>query len=402
MNSSNFVDFMFSMGSIENELVARDLFSVTLGMIEENVAGQLEAARAKLKLWSEAYYNLEPLVSDEEYDALREWVKKHAPDAPEIVAVGAPAPTHSVWTKVQHKIPMGSLDKVNTEKEFDEWVKKTGANEFFVTHKIDGSSMELCYENGLLVQCVTRGDGIIGEDVTANVIQVPSIPKKIDDKGNVTVRGEIVMHKEVFSRLYAEEYANPRNTAAGKVREKKKGGVDCMNLEFLAYRLHCQESPRTMFSMFTMLKLQGFRVPDFLVGDADAIKFRYEATNKSRDGVPYEIDGMVVSVNDMQLLEELGDLNMRPRGQTAWKFESMKGVTRVENVVWQVGPSGRVTPVAKVEPVEVGGVTITSISLHNLNIFRELKLWPGCRVLISRRNDVIPYIEKNLDLEEAA
>jgi DNA ligase (NAD+) len=358
----------------------------------------LESAKAKLRRWQESYYNLDPEVSDAEYDALADWVRKQEPEAMELKAVGAPAPKNSLWEKVTHKIPMGSLDKVNSEKEFEEWITKSEAKQFFITHKIDGSSMELVYENGELVQCVTRGDGAVGDDVTENVRRIPNIPSQLKHPISVTVRGEVVMFKDVFEKFYAEEYANPRNTAAGKVR--KRGGEDCLNLSFLAYRLHGVECV-AMNTMFTQLHNLGFETPDSLTGSIEDIKDCFKSVKASRDSVPYEIDGMVVSINDMRTLEELGDLNMRPRGQIAWKFEAMMGITRMINVRWQVGPSGRVTPVADIEPVEVGGVTITSVTLHNLSIFNDLKLWPGCRVLVSRRNDVIPYIEKNLDLEAA-
>lgn len=339
------------------------------------------------------------MVSDEEYDALVDLLKKLAPDAPELRAVGAPAPTHSVWEKVNHKIPMGSLDKVNTEKEFEEWVAKTEAKELFVTHKIDGSSMELVYQNGQLVQCITRGDGVIGEDVTANVMKVQNVPLDLPEKIDIVIRGEVVMFKSVFKNLYAEEYANPRNTAAGKVREKKNNGADCLNLSFLAYRLHGEEC-HAMNAMFWRLNALGFETPEHSVGDLATMKSCFKVIEAARDEILYEIDGLVVSINDMQALEELGDLNMRPRGQIAWKFEAEVGITKIAGVRWQVGPSGRVTPVADLEPVSIGGVTITSVTLHNLAIFGDLKLWLGCRVLVSRRNDVIPYIEKNLDLPE--
>ena len=367
------------------------------------MAETVEEIRARVQYYQEKYYNLEPVVSDEEYDAIIDLLKKMDPNAPELKQVGAPVPTHSVWEKVPHKIPMGSLEKVNTEKEFEEWVAKTEAKEFFVTHKIDGSSMELVYQDGKLVQCVTRGDGTIGEDVTSNVMKVSNVPLEIPEKIDIVVRGEVVMLKSIFKNLYAEEYANPRNTAAGKVREKKNNGADCMNLVFIAYRLHQSDESepiRSMFSMFVMLEQMGFQIPEFLVGEIDAMKMRFSTTEKGREEIPYEIDGLVVSINDMQLLEELGDLNMRPRGQIAWKFEAAVGITTVLGVRWQVGPSGRVTPVADIEPVSIGGVTITSVNLHNLSIFGDLKLSKGCRVLVSRRNDVIPYIEKNLDLPE--
>jgi len=362
----------------------------------------LEELRSKLRQYQDAYYNLDPIVSDSEYDTLLAIIKGMDPNAPELTTVGAPIPSHSVWDKVSHIIPMGSLEKVNTNIEFNEWASKIGTKEFFITHKIDGSSMELVYENGILVRCISRGDGIIGEDVTVNINRVPGIPHKLPKPVSVIIRGEIVMFKEVFERLYSSEYANPRNTAAGKVREKKNNGDDCENLSFLAYGLLDPDPPHTMFSLFCMLEMMGFKVPEHMSGSIESISnFFLALSNKGREALPYEIDGVVVSVNDLRLMEELGDLNMRPRGQIAWKFDSAKGITPVVEVRWQVGPSGRVTPVADVEPVEIGGVTITSISLHNLSIFRDLKLWKGCRVLVSRRGDVIPYIEKNMDLPEA-
>jgi len=363
--------------------------------------------KERLKVARESYYNLTPSITDQEYDALRDELAALSPEDEEVVAVGAPAPQFSVWEKVKHEIPMGSLGKANSEAEFDEWAKRmveAGATTLFATHKMDGSSMELVYEAGKLVRCVTRGDGTIGEDVTANMTKVPSVPKSLPIPADATVRGEIVMMKDVFARKYAGEYANPRNTAAGKVREKKGGGEACRDLEFMAYWVKFKnpmDQPKTMFYSMMWLEGHGFKVPPYeatAVTEMPHVKARRGAAVTERDGVPYEIDGIVVSVNNTELLEGLGDLNMRPRGQIAWKFDAAMGETRVTDVKWQVGNSGRITPVAVLDPVEIGGVTITNVSLHNLSLFRELALSRGCRVLVSRRNDVIPYIEKNLGI----
>jgi len=365
---------------------------------------RVDELRSKLKEWRQAYYNLSPKVSDQEYDAARDELAALSPDDEELGAVGAAPPQHSVWEKVKHEIPMGSLGKANSEKELDEWAEKAkGASTWFITHKIDGSSMELVYKAGKLVRCVTRGDGVVGEDVTANVSKIPSVPKKLPVPVDATVRGEVVMTKDVFAAKYAEEYANPRNTAAGKVREKKGGGEACKDLEFLAYWLRLEiDQPRTMFFAMKWLGNHGFKTPPCEAAtELPIVKQSYAQVAKERDQVPYEIDGMVVSVNDLELMEEMGSAGGRPRGQIAWKFDPAMRETRVVNVKWQVGNSGRITPVAVVEPVDIGGVTVTNISLHNLSLFRDLALRPGSRVLVSRRNDVIPYIEKNLDLEAA-
>lgn len=355
---------------------------------------------SRLREAREAYYNLSPVMSDGEYDALRDELARIRPESREVTAVGAEPPKISVWEKVRHVIPMGSLDKVNSNDEFMDWVGKTENAAYLITHKIDGSSMELVYSEGALVRCVTRGDGLVGEDVTENVRQIPDVPKAIPiAHEDVVVRGEVVMLKSVFQERYAAEYANPRNTAAGKVRDKKGGGAECANLTFLAFTLMSASAPNSEAKRFLALKKMGFTVPDHAIGNFDMVRSWHSAVAESRDSVPYEIDGTVIRVNDVSAQEALGEHNMRPRGQIAYKFESAKGVTEVLDVRWQVGPTGRITPVASVKPVSVGGVTITSISLHNLAMFRELGLSPGCEVLISRRNDVIPYVERNLTRE---
>ncbi len=353
----------------------------------------------------EAYYNLESKYSDQQYDAWVDELSRLEPGAPEVVAVGATPPRVSVWEKVTHTVAMGSLRKANSEEELRAWAAKcreAGATTFFITHKIDGSSMELVYEAGRLSRCVTRGDGVVGEDVTENISKVPNIPADVKVDASFTVRGEIVMEKAVFQEHFADEYANPRNTAAALVRKKKGGGVECKHLKFLAYWAQFDEADQPETLLFSMKRLvsMGFECP---VGGAstelEAVIARYDEEKAGRDAVPYEIDGMVVTVNNLSVLEAMGSVAMRPLGQIAWKFSAMMAETRVKNVQWGVGLTGRVTPVAIVEPVNVGGVTITNVSLHNLTMFRQLKLFEGCRVLIARRGDVIPYVEVNLDAE---
>jgi DNA ligase (NAD+) len=361
-------------------------------------SGEVAKLRDELKGYREAYYNLSPVVSDQVYDAKLARLRELSPEDEAVKAVGASVPRLTVWEKVEHRIPMGSLSKVNLEAELHEWAEKIGAadEEFLFTHKIDGSSMELVYEGGKLVRCVTRGDGMVGLDVTENVRRIPDVPGVIPITEEVTVRGEVVMTKEMFKSVYSQEYANPRNTANGKV-QAKKGGEDCKNMTFIAYTLMSESAPGKESQRFKVLGKMGFIVPDHHVLNLAGVQQAHERLAKGgREAIPYEIDGTVVRLNDIAAQEALGDLNMRPRGQVAYKFEAMQGVTTVEGVTWQVGNSGRITPVAKVAPVSIGGVTITSISLHNLSMFRELALYRGCQVLVSRRNDVIPFIESRI------
>lgn len=363
----------------------------------------LAARKARLKQWQDAYYNLDPLVSDQEYDAEKDAIAKLEPNAPEVLAVGAPPPKTSVWDKVEHEIAMGSLNKANSVEELRTWAegcKKDGAVAFHVTHKIDGSSMELVYKQGKLVRCVTRGDGTIGEDVTENISQVPNIPKDVGYDVDFTVRGEIVMDKSVFNEKYAAEYKNPRNTATSLVRKKRGGGAECVNVRFLGYWVKFAEDrdqPKTMSESFKRLQSLKFETPPGGAGSLGDVEHTYGLAKERRDSIPYEIDGMVVTVNDLETLDAMGSHGGCPNGQIAWKFDAAMAETQVLEVKWQVGLTGRVTPVAVVRPVNIGGVVITNVSLHNLSLFRELKLFEGCRVLVSRRNDVIPYIEKNLD-----
>lgn len=358
---------------------------------------EAEKLRQELKTARDAYFNLDPVMSDQAYDAKKQRLAEIDPQNEEVTAVGAASPKYSVWEKVAHEIPMGSLSKVNEEDEMVQWAEGSDADTFLITHKIDGSSLEVVYEDGKLVRCVTRGDGKIGEDVTVNAVQIPNLPRKISPPGRVIVRGEVVMTKPVFQALYSEKYANPRNTAAGKIRDKKGGGKDCKHLRFLAFTVVSDSAPLTEGMRFSTLRDLGFRVPNWVIGSLENVIAWHRGTDDGRDDIPYEIDGTVVRVNDIPTQEALGDLNMRPRGQMAWKFDPAMGVTKVLGVRWQNGPTGRITPVAILEPVNVGGVTIANVSLHNLSMFRDLGLWEGCEVLISRRNDVIPYIESRLD-----
>jgi DNA ligase (NAD+) len=350
----------------------------------------------KITQAKEAYYNLSPIISDQIYDAWVDELKELDPNNQAITMVGATIPEGSVWPKIKHEIPMGSLNKVNSEQEFREWTNKFEVKEYLITWKLDGSSMELQYKDGNLVRAISRGDGLVGEDLTRNAKQISSIPHKLKIPMNINIRGEIIMKKSVFEEIYKRDYANPRNTAAGKIRDKKSGGADCKNLDFLGYDLYNKKF-ESMKEKFEYLDYLGLNTPPYLVGTIDQMITHFNTID--RDNLEYEIDGMVISINDVKSLDEAGSKNMRPEGQIAWKFASLMKESIALDIIWQVGLSGRACPVLIIKPVNIGGVEVSRVSLHNLSLFNELKLWKNCRVLISRRHDVIPYCEANLDLE---
>ncbi len=343
-----------------------------------------------------AYYNLEPTISDDEYDSLLESYKNKFGKNDVYNAVGA-KPT-SEWEKVSHEILMGSLDKVNSKDEFVSWCRKFGQNtEFLITEKLDGSSLEIVYENGNLVRCVTRGDGDIGQDITLNAIKVNGVVKSISLKEKVIVRGEVIMKKSVFMEKYSSQYSNTRNTANGKLIERGDNS-HCSNLEFIAYFMVKFDSDqyKKESQMFNELSSLGFSVPVFVVGDVALAVDHFSKTNSIRDMLGHDIDGMVVSVNDSTIKESFGVKDNRPVAQIAWKFESKSVGATITGVKWQVGPTGRITPVATVEPIKIDGVTVTNVSMHNIGMFNALNVGFGDIVRLVRANDVIPYITNKI------
>lgn len=351
-----------------------------------------------IKQAREAYYNLDPIISDDEYDALLDELKKISPNHAELRIVGAAVPRTTAWEKVSHDIPMGSLNKIHTVEEYEAFVEKCGISEWFITYKYDGISLECVYEDGRLIRSVTRGDGIIGENVLQNALAVKSIPQTIQFKERISVRGEFIIAKANFAKYYSSEYANARNTASGLIRDfKASTNGKLENCEYVAY--DCTLEHRLMTDRISWLKLNGFKTPDrFRFGSKASISEFFAETADERETLEFDIDGCVVSPYYLKALSDAGHVNLRPEAVVAWKFAASSAVSIVRNIRWTVGATGRVTPVAIIDPTVIGGVTITNVSLQNLGAFKELRLKPGSRVLVSRKNDVIPYLDRNLDL----
>ena len=384
-----------------------------------------------LRFHEHRYYILnDPLLSDFEYDQLFKTLEKIEKENPTLITPDSPTQrvAHELtreFPTVQHLVPMLSLDNsYNADDllDFDRKVRELSGLEqisYCVEPKFDGGSISLIYENDQLVRAATRGDGVAGDEVTINIRQIHSVPLTAPFSKfgiqQAEIRGEVLMNKENFSRynqsLTAQglaPLANPRNAASGTLRLKDPREVAKRNLEVFVYHLSYfslqkeEQSPVALQSHAATLGLLwelGFRSParekKVFNSIQDVINYcvEFEAV---RDTLPYEIDGMVIKVNEVALQEKLGMTSHHPRWAVAFKFKARQATTQLIGIEFQVGRTGAVTPVAKLEPVGVGGVMVSSISVHNQEYIAEKDLRIGDQVLIERAGDVIPQIVKSL------
>ena len=354
----------------------------------------------KLVEASAAYYAGAPLMDDAPFDSLEAELRRREPGHWFLGMVGAPVPVDGAWPKHVHEVPMGSLAKAQKLDELEAWWKGIGSPVLLQTEKLDGFSISLRYENGLMVRAVTRGDGVAGENITRNVLRMLGVPRLKKFSGHV--RGEIVCLRSSFAAFFKGVHSNPRNTAAGIAR--RHDGKDAEKLTLIAYQILPDDvlwQMRSKSQELNALKQSGFVVPRWMmVGDMATAKARYDQyADTLREKIDYDIDGLVFEVEDGKLALDLGESSGRPKGSRAFKFPHDKAETTLTNVVWQVGPSGRVTPVAEFEPVSLAGAEVARASLHNISNIDRLWLEQdaapaeGDRIVVSRRNDVIPYVE---------
>jgi DNA ligase (NAD+) len=394
-------------------------------------AAVLEDLKAVLRFHEYRYYIMnDPLISDFEYDQLFTWLKKieaHFPDK-----ITADSPTARVakgltkeFPTVQHLVPMLSLDNSYNETDLRDWDKRarelTGLDtlEYCIEPKFDGASISLIYENDLLNRGATRGDGMAGDDITPNIQLIRSVPLSANFSAlgihQIEIRGEVLINKTNFKKYnnaLAEQnlppLANPRNAAAGSLRIKDQNEVSRRNLEAFLYHVSyytledgkpLPPQLQTHSATLDMLWELGFRSPKQekkLVQGIEAVIERCREYEAIRDDLPYEIDGMVIKVNDYALQDKMGMTTHHPRWAIAFKFKARQATSKLRAVEFQVGRTGSVTPVAKLEPVAIGGVTVSSVSLFNEEVIQEKDLMIGDTVLVERAGDVIPYIVKSL------
>ncbi len=397
----------------------------------ENGSENIEDLRNILRFHEYRYYVLnDPLIADTEYDQLYKMLEKIEKQHPELVTNNSPTQRvgnslNASFTTVAHLVPMLSLENSYNAGDLLDWDRKAreltdlAEVEYCIEPKFDGASISLIYENDNLVRGATRGNGIEGDDITTNIKQIKSIPlsARFSDFGvqQIEIRGEVMMSKKAFKAFndkLAEEslspLANPRNAASGSLRMKDPKDVAKRNLEaFLynvSYYITTDNSPlnehlATHSGTLKMLWDLGFRSPQkelMVVKGIQAAIDHVHDYEKLRDELPYEIDGMVVKVNNIALHDVMGMTTHHPRWAIAFKFKARQGTSKLRSIEFQVGRTGAVTPVAKIEPVLIGGVTVGSISLFNEEVIKEKDLMINDTVLVERAGDVIPYIVKSL------
>jgi DNA ligase (NAD+) len=354
--------------------------------------------QAELLEWSDSYYNKHfSLVPDHVYDAKYDSFVEDFPNDPFLKTIGSRPDPSSEWEKATHKIPMESLNKVTNENEFNNWAQNTNIDSYVISEKLDGISIDLEYQNGILVKAITRGDGEIGEDITKNVIRMQGV-KEILKNFTGSIRGEVILKQDDFETIIAvqkirgeEPLKNLRNGAGGIA--KKRNGQYSEYCSIVYFDVTGDFDYKA--EKFEYLHNMGLPTAYVCMSNNNDVPNRvaiYE--NGVRADLPYEIDGLVVEVNDIKHFNKLGELHKRPKGSTAYKFKALKKETTIIGITWQLGNSGVITPVAELEPVGMGGVTVKRASLHNNAHFKYMNLHYGDIVLVSRRNDVIPYVEK--------
>ncbi|MEM7651346.1 MAG: NAD-dependent DNA ligase LigA, partial [Pseudomonadota bacterium] len=366
-----------------------------------------------------AYYQDDaPKISDAEYDALRQELEALEEKYPELITKDSPtqtvgAPASKGFKKVKHAVPMLSLSNVFTEEDVNDFLERIrkflGLSEnemveIVAEPKIDGLSCSLRYESGKLVMAATRGDGAEGEDITANVKTIEGIPHELPDDAPdiLEVRGEIYMGRKDFETLNkAQEeagkqiFANPRNAAAGSVRQLDVNVTKMRPIKFFGYALGevSEEFASTHFEVRE--RLQDWGIPETsykIVKSTSEIMAHYEEILESRAKLDYEIDGVVYKVNRLDYQERLGFVSRAPRWATAHKFPAEKAITKLHDIDIQVGRTGALTPVARLEPITVGGVVVSNATLHNADEIQRKDIRVGDTVVIQRAGDVIPQV----------
>ncbi len=379
---------------------------------------EIEQLKKLINYHNNLYYNLDnPILSDTQYDELYKKLVDLENAYPQFRTKNSPTQrvggkASSSFAEVTHRVPMLSLDNSYNEADIRAWHERTAKNlqtdsfEMVVESKIDGVSCSLTYENGILVQAASRGDGKVGEDITANIRTLKNIPHTLTNApaGFLEIRGEVYLEKKDLEKINEIQrlrnetvFANTRNAAAGFLRHKNTELVATRPLKFFAHSFGTGDIPAASFSQFIDLcQAWGFSVTPARTQTTSinhVIEF-YNQFSETRHQLPFDVDGLVVKVNRFDLQRQLGTTAKSPRWAIAFKYPAPQATTTLKNVTFSVGRTGIITPVAELEPVLVGGVTIANATLHNFDEIKRLNIHVGDRVIVERAGEVIPKIVK--------
>lgn len=367
--------------------------------------------RARMAEADHAYYELdEPILEDAEYDDLRRMLLSIEEEHPSLITEESPTQKVSGtaserFAKIKHRTPLASLDNSFSENDLMSWASGLNCKSgFLIQHKMDGLSLSIEYENGRFLRAATRGDGEVGEDVTAQARQIKGLPLYVAELGYFEVRGEVYMSKAQFNELNLEaekngtkKLVNCRNAAAGSLRQKDPAVTAARGIEFMAFGIGGDSFEDLVDDEEVLVYLDelGFDVVEWdYCNHHNYIWQAVQNIEKARPNLPYDIDGAVVKVMDRSERARLGSTSRAPRWAIAHKFAAEKRTTKLKDIVVQVGRTGAITPVAVLEPVFVGGVTVTSATLHNEDEIARLGCNPGDIVEVQRAGDVIPQITR--------
>ena len=379
---------------------------------KKKILGKHKSILQLLKKHNKLYFLSDnPKISDDEYDQIKNQafeLEKKYPflkkiDSVENIVGSKPS---NKFKKIRHLRPMLSLSNAFGKKDMQDFIKKilnflnlkNQQIEFFCEPKIDGISATLIYENGFLTRGLSRGDGITGEDILENLKTIKSIPQKINSKNIpmiLEVRCEIFISKKDFENLN-NKFANPRNAAGGSLRQKNSKETSKIPLKYYAYGFGAVEPMifKKQSEFLEKIKTWGFNTNSLsqVVHGLDEVESQHKKIDTMRSSLDYDIDGLVFKVNDLNLQSRLGNTSNSPRWATAYKFSSVKAVTKIKDIIIQVGRTGAITPVAKIDPVTVGGVVVSNATLHNEDEINRKDIRVGDTIKIQRAGDVIPQV----------
>tara|TARA_B100001057_G_scaffold499074_1_gene608394 strand:- start:5229 stop:7259 length:2031 start_codon:yes stop_codon:yes gene_type:complete len=388
-------------------------------MKRQEIQKKYNKQKKLLLKYNHHYFNLDsPIISDAKYDQIKQEILKLEKNFTYLkkdksISDQVGAPVTKKFKKIKHSKPMLSLSNTFNSKGMEDFISKI-ANylnikkrdfNFSSELKIDGISASLTYENGLLVKGLSRGDGITGEDILENLKTIDDIPKKISDNNIpklLEVRGEVYIGKKDFKKL-KKNFANPRNAAGGSLRQKNPNETNKIPLKFFAYGLGIINPMiyKTQFEFISKLKEWGFNVNSYnkIVSGIEEIEEHHKKIESIRSSLDYDIDGIVYKIDDLNLQERLGNTSNSPRWATAYKFSSEKATSKIKDIIIQVGRTGAITPVAKIEPVTVGGVVVSNATLHNEDEIKRKDVRIGDTIIVQRAGDVIPQVV-SVDLDK--